>query len=217
MLTIPMLSTFTAVLLASPADHEPKRDRGNACAGLSCTKEQKETIKEIRKTLRSSTHDEKIALNRLHKEIARAFAADSFDANRIEGLAAEAAALRARIVEERIDALEATHAVLTPEQREMLAARMERHADKAKRGKARGKQKREANPEVEDHAVAEDRERGGDEERGRKRAKKDRKDRKGPAAKTDRINNRGESNKPAAHGGSKKKLTAKTKSFAAKS
>lgn len=150
-----MTSTlFTAIIsamtmLAAPqaAGDDPGTSRGHRgkgarmCNELQCSDEQRTQIKSIRAEHRRDVADERARAKELRAALQAERGSPRPDTERIQGLRAELSALKTEMKKAKHQMRSEVGAVLTPEQREQLAAmKAKRKANKkARRNGKRGK------------------------------------------------------------------------------
>lgn len=146
--------------LAFAAAPEPSTPRAGApdsrsfgsplCHRLECTETQKAAVAKIEQAQRAEAAEVKKELQAARAKLAAEFAKPKLDAATIDKLQAEINGFHADLANVRLDSLKDIHAVLTPDQRAKLAAKLakgDHHrggpkgGHKAWRGKGQGPDK----------------------------------------------------------------------------
>jgi Spy/CpxP family protein refolding chaperone len=109
------------------------------CARLGCSDEQRTKIAEIMKDVKPRAEGKREAMKQAHEKLAAAFRSDHFGEDDMAAFKATGAALRQGHMQARSETIARVHAVLTPEQREKVATKIEKHGPRGLLGDKRGR------------------------------------------------------------------------------
>ncbi len=144
-LVLPLLAGATllglgGVAIAGPGQGKGQgKARGNVCAKLECSADQKQALRTIFAELRADTKTDREAIKRLHHDMATEWAQDNPDEAELSRLQGEVAKHHGAMAGLVTDAMMEVHANLTPAQRVTFAKLIERRGLAALRGGGRGK------------------------------------------------------------------------------
>ncbi len=104
------------------------------CEQIACTDDQRDDIARVFKQMRQDIKPDREAIAQLRSELASEWKRAKPDAGKLAKLGDKIAAHERNVADRRLEAMLELHAILTPSQREQIAAHLlERRRDKPKR------------------------------------------------------------------------------------